>query len=460
MLKQLKLNENEAKILKNYVVKQADSYVSKGCIEIVATDEIKIVKGNPNKHTNEHIDEISKNISQFGLMVPILKNKNNELITGEGRYLALKELGCSYIASLTIENLSAEILRAYRIADNQLTRSTEFDYSVLNQEFKFLYDYKILGTDLGFSALQIDKIYNYQIESPKQTPSKEPEEVLELKDADIPERVKAGDLWRAGDSFILCANSLKTDSFKYLMQGELAKLVLTDSPYNVPVSGHICGNGKIKHQEFKMASGEMSDEEFEKNFVTPYMGNCIKYSQNGSLHYHFIDWRGLRIFLNVGYKLYSDLKNICVWAKSNGGGMGSLYRSQHEMVCVFKNGDAPHINNVELGKNGRNRTNVWEYPGIRANTPESLELLRLHPTVKPTALLYDILLDVTNQNDIVLDCFGGSGSTLIAAYRSRRRARIIEISPHYCDVILWRWEKESGKKAKFIKNIQEDQNEQ
>lgn len=190
------------------------------------------------------------------------------------------------------------------------------------------------------------------------------------------------------------------------------------------------------------------------------MENCIKYSQNGSLHYHFIDWRGLRIFLNVGYKLYSDLKNICVWSKSNGGGMGSLYRSQHEMVCVFKNGDAPHINNVELGKNGRNRTNVWEYPGIRANTPESLELLRLHPTVKPTALLYDILLDVTNQNDIVLDCFGGSGSTLIAAYRSRRRARIIEISPHYCDVILWRWEKESGKKAKFIKNIQEDQNEQ
>lgn len=263
MTQQLKLNDSETKILKNYVVKQADSYVSKGCIEIVALDDIKIVKGNPNKHTNEHLNEISKNISRFGLMVPVLKNKNNELITGEGRYLALRELRCGYIACLTIENLSAEILRAYRIADNQLTRSTEFDYSVLKQEFKFLYDYKILGTDLGFSALQIDKIYNYKIETPKQT-SKEPEEVLELKDDDIPARVKSGDLWRAGDSFILCANSLKLDSFKYLMQGELAKLVLTDSPYNVPVSGHICGNGKIKHQEFKMASGEMSDEEFEK----------------------------------------------------------------------------------------------------------------------------------------------------------------------------------------------------
>lgn len=458
-MNELYLNEKEVKILKNYVMKQSDNFVAKGSTEIIKLDDIKIIKGNPNKHSEEHIGEICKNISQFGLMVPILKNNENELMTGEGRYLALKKLGCSYIACLTVENLSPEILRAYRIADNQLTRSTEFDYSVLNKEFKFLYDYKILGTDLGFSALQIDKIYNYKIESPKQ-PQKEPDELLELKNDDIPKRVKLGDLWRAGDSFILCANSLKTESFKHLMQGEFAKLVVTDPPYNVPVSGHVCGNGKIKHQEFKMASGEMSDEEFEKDFVTPYMENCIKYSQNGSLHYHFIDWRGLRIFLNVGYKLYSDLKNICVWSKSNGGGMGSLYRSQHEMVCVFKNGDAPHTNNVELGKNGRNRTNVWEYPGIRANTPESLELLKLHPTVKPTALLYDILLDVTNPNDIVLDCFGGSGSTLIAAYRTRRRARIIEISPHYCDVILWRWEKESSKEVKFIKNIQEDQNEQ
>lgn len=457
-MNELYLNEKEVKILKNYVMKQSDGFVARGSSEIVKLDDIKIIKGNPNKHSEEHIEEICKNINQFGLMVPVLKNNENELMTGEGRYLALKKLGCSYIAYLTIENLKPEILRAYRLADNQLTRHTEFDFSILKQEFKFLFDYKILGTDLGFSALQIDKIYNYNIETPKQT-KREKEEILDMQD-NIPKRVKEGDLWRAGDSFILCANSLKLDSFKYLMQGELAKLVLTDAPYNVPISGHVCGQGKIQHKEFTMASGEMSDEEFEKNFVKPYMKNCIKYSQDGSLHYHFIDWRGLRIFLNIGHELYSDLKNICVWSKSNGGGMGSLYRSQHEMVCVFKNGDSPHTNNVELGKNGRNRTNVWEYPGIRANTPESLELLKLHPTVKPTALLYDILLDVTNPNDIVLDCFGGSGSTLIAAYRSRRRARIIEISPHYCDVILWRWEKESGKEAKFIKNIQEDQNEQ
>ena len=199
-------------------------------------------------------------------------------------------------------------------------------------------------------------------------------------------------------------------------------------------------------------------EEFEKNFVTPYMQNCIKNSIDGSLHYHFIDWRHLKTFLNVGQSLYNELKNICVWVKSNGGGMGSLYRSSHEMVCLFKHGTQPHINNIELGKHGRNRCNVWSYPGVRANTPETLELLKLHPTVKPVSLLYDILLDTSNVNDIVLDCFGGSGSTLIAATRCKRRARIIEISPHYCDIILWRWEQETGKKATLVKNMEEQVN--
>lgn len=272
--------------------------------------------------------------------------------------------------------------------------------------------------------------------------------------------MKSGDLWRASDHYIFCGDSLNSKSFETVMQGELAQIILTDAPYNVPISKHVCGLGKIKHPEFTMASGEMSEYEFENDFVTPYMRNCIEYSTNGSLHYHFIDWRGIRIFLNVGEKIYDELKNICIWSKSNGGGMGSLYRSQAEMICVFKRGTAAHINNIELGKNGRYRTNVWQYPGIRANTPQSLELLKLHPTVKPTALLHDVLLDASNINNIVLDCFGGSGSTLIAAERCKRRARIIEISPHYCDIILWRWEQETGKTAKFIKNIGENTNEQ
>ena len=456
----LKLNENDTKVLRHYLEASKSGYIGKGNIEIIPIESIQIIKGNPNKHSKEHTADIIRNITKDGLMIPILKNSKNQLITGEGRIISLKEMGCTHIACLTIENIPPETLRAYRIADNQLTRSTEFDPLSLKKEFEFLYNYKIFGTDLGFTALKVDQIYNYKIEAPKSKREKAEEEVCDWEQKNIPQRVKFGDLWRLGDSFLLCADSLNPRSFKAVMQWELAQMILTDSPYNVPVSGHVCGLGKIKHEEFAMASGEMTDEEFEKNFVNTYMQNCIQYSKDGSLHLHFIDWRGLRIFLNVGNKLYDELKNICVWSKTNGGGMGSLYRSRHEMVCVFKIGKAPHINNVELGKNGRNRTNVWEYPGVRANTPDSLELLKLHPTSKPVALLYDALLDASNINDIVLDCFGGSGSTLIAATRCKRRAKIIEISPHYCDIILWRWEKETGKKASFVKNIGENNNEQ
>lgn len=455
----IKLNETNSKVLKHYIQTTKEGSGEKENVEIVPIKEIHIIEGNPNKHTKEHISDMIKNLKQNGLMVPILKNTKNELITGEGRIIALKQMNCEYIACLTIENLSPEMLRAYRIADNQLTRSSMFDYSLLKNELTFLYDYKIFGTDLGFTPLKVDQIFNYKIEEQKTTQIKEtPKEQLDILSKDITQRVTSGDLWRMGDHFLFCGDSLKPESFSTVMQGELAQIVVTDAPYNVPISGHVCGLGKTKHDEFQMASGEMSNEEFENNFVTPYMKNCLKYSKAGSLHYHFIDWRGLRIFLNVGHNIYDELKNICVWSKTNGGGMGSLYRSQHEMVCVFKNGKEQHINNIELGKNGRYRTNIWEYPGIRANTPETLELLKLHPTVKPIALLHDILLDATNINDIVLDCFGGSGSTLIAATRCKRRARLIEISPHYCDIILWRWEKETNKTATLVRNIGGDKN--
>lgn len=452
----LNLNDIDKIVLKNYLEMSKSVYIGKRNAEIIPITEIKVVEGNPNKHTEEHLNVLCANIKQNGLMIPLLKNSKNQLITGEGRYRSLLKMGCSYVACLTIENLPPEVLRAYRIADNQLTRSTEFDYSTLKNEFKFLFDYKILGTDIGFTALQVDQIYNYKIEDKKQQKEKnDKSETCDWITENIPERVKFGELWRAGDNFILCANSLLPESFEIVMQGETAQIILTDPPYNVKISGHVCGLGKTQHEEFAMASGEMTDEEFENDFVTTYMQNCIKYSKDGSLHYHFVDWRHLRTFLNVGHRYYDELKNICVWSKSNGGGMGSMYRSAHEMICVFKHGKAPHINNIELGKNGRNRTNVWQFPGIRANTPKTLELLKLHPTVKSTALLYEVLLDASNINDIVLDCFGGSGSTLIAATRSKRRARIIEISPHYCDIILWRWEQETGKKATFIKNMEE-----
>lgn len=235
---------------------------------------------NPNKHTKEHLAEIIRSINLHGQMVPVLINSQKQLITGEGRYLASKQMKCRYIAALTIENLPPEALRAYRIADNQLTRTSQFDFTILQDEFKFLYDFKILGTDLGFSTIQVDKILNYQIveSTQKEKTKAAKEDMANWENKDIPKRVQYGELWRCGDSFVLCANSLDSASFEFLMQGEQAQVVVTDAPYNVPIAGHVCGLGKTKHEEFSMASGEMSPEEFKINFVTPYMQNCIKFA--------------------------------------------------------------------------------------------------------------------------------------------------------------------------------------
>lgn len=237
------------------------------------------------------------------------------------------------------------------------------------------------------------------------------------------------------------------------MQGETAQIVITDPPYNCKIMGFVC---KTKHKEFEMASGEMSDEQFAEFFNT-IIKNLLKFSEDGSLHYIFVDWRGINTLLTEGKKVYSELMNILVWNKMVGG-QGSHYRSQHELIPVFKK-KGKHQNHINMGKYGRYRTNVLDYPGIRATNPGSLELLKLHPTVKSVSLLHDLLLDASTKNNIVLDCFGGSGSTLLAAERCKRRARLIEIDPRYCDVIIWRWQKETGKTAKLIKNYSTDNNE-
>lgn len=222
----------------------------------------------------------------------------------------------------------------------------------------------------------------------------------------------------------------------------------------MPINGHVC---KTKHKEFEMASGDMTEEEFVE-FSEKFMQNLISFSRNGSLHYIFIDWRGIKTFLNVGTKSYSALKNICVWNKLVGG-VGSMYRSQHEFICVFKNGTKAHQNNIELGKNGRYRTNVWNHKGVSATNPKSLGLLKMHPTVKPVGLLQEILLDTSSIGDIILDPFGSSGSTLIACERAKRKARLIEISPHYCDLIIHRFEENFKQKAEFVRNILGKDNE-
>lgn len=247
---------------------------------------------------------------------------------------------------------------------------------------------------------------------------------------------------------LFCGDSTKEESYKILMQDELADVIFTDPPYNVKIQGNVSTKKNVS--EFAMASGEMSKQEFAK-FLRTAMALQAKYSRDGSIHFQCMDWRHMHEMLVAAKPIYNSLLNLLVWNKKTAG-MGSLWRSQHELIYAFKYGTCPHTNNVELGVHGRYRSNLWTYAGMHASNPQAKSLLKLHPTVKPTAMVMDALLDVSKPNDIVLDSFGGSGSTLVAAERTKRRARLIELETRYCNVILYRWEKMTGKKAVLLGN--------
>jgi DNA modification methylase len=325
--------------------------------------------------------------------------------------------------------------RAYIIADNRLAESADWDEELLALEFEGLLELDIDLTMTGFDVGEIDLIIGND-ETPQE------EEEVELPDPSDPVVTRAGDLWLCGHHRVLCGNALKQSDYKHLMEGTLADFIFTDPPYNVPIDGHVSGKGAIRHNEFAMASGEMSRDEFEA-FLEKVCCNLVQASRPGSLHFHCMDWRHLLELLHAGEKHFTEFKNLCVWNKSNAG-MGSLYRSRHELVLLFKNGTVPHINNVALGKYGRNRSNVWSYPGVNTFGKGRMAQLALHPTVKPVAMIADAILDCSNPGDLVLDPFLGSGSTLLAAERTGRKCHGMEIDPLYVDVVLRRFEAVTG----------------
>jgi DNA modification methylase len=249
---------------------------------------------------------------------------------------------------------------------------------------------------------------------------------------------RPGDLWLLGKHKLLCADAREVSSFETLMEGDRARVAFCDPPYNVPVDGHVCGLGLIKHRDFAMASGEMNRDEFIR-FLTTAFKNTARFSVDGAIHFVCMDWRHIDELMTASKSVYSEFKNLCVWNKDNGG-MGSFYRSKHELVFVFKVGTGPHVNTIELGRSGRYRTNVWDYAGINTLRAGRLADLALHPTVKPTALIIDAIKDCSRRGEIVLDPFGGAGTTLIAAEKSRRCARVMEVDAAYIDVSVRRWQ--------------------
>jgi DNA modification methylase len=380
--------------------------------------------------------------------VPVLVDAELNVIAGHGRILAASSLGMTQLPTVCLDHLTSAQIRAFMIADNRLTENAAWDDHLLAEQLR---DLSLSGLDFdievtGFEIGEID----LRIASLEDTPAGD-----ETDRADVLPEVAAGpavsnlgDLWLLGRHRVLCGNALDRDALAALMGEERASMVFTDPPYNVRIDGHASGLGTIHHRPFPMASGELDKAEFT-GFLGQALRNLAAFSGDGSLHFVCMDWRHIEELLTAGRDAYSELKNLCVWVKNNGG-MGSLYRSQHEFIFVFKHGRNRHRNNVQLGQFGRNRSNVWQYPGANslARRSEEGNLLALHPTVKPVAMLADAILDCSARGEIVLDGFLGSGTTVIAAERTGRRCRGLELDPGYVDTAIRRWQAFTGDKAR------------
>lgn len=386
---------------------------------------------NARTHSKAQIEQIAASIREFGFNNPVLVDEDFGIIAGHGRVEAAKLLGWTEVPVLELRHLNDAQKRAYILADNKLAEKAGWDSDLLALELG-----ELAGMDLGFDLTltgfemgEIDFLLEGASGAEQEEPPPEP--------STGPTVTQSGDIWQIGDHRLICGDATDAGMFEQLMAGKKAQLVFTDPPYNVPIDGHVSGLGKVQHREFAMATGEMSEDEFQA-FLTNVFGHLAASSADGAIHFICMDWRHMRETLTAGYAAYAELKNLCVWTKTNGG-MGSLYRSQHELVFVFKSGKAAHINNVSLGRHGRNRTNVWAYAGVNTFRAGRDEELAMHPTVKPLELVSDAILDCSDRGQIVLDAFAGSGTTLLAAAKTGRIGYGIELDPAYCDVILKRF---------------------
>ncbi|MGN6690547.1 MAG: site-specific DNA-methyltransferase [Sphingopyxis sp.] len=401
--------------------------------------DLRVNPANARKHSKKQVEKIAASIRSFGFNVPLLTDGESQLVAGHGRLAAARHIGLVEVPTIAIAGLTEAQLRAFAIADNRIAELSTWDEAILASELEELLslgaglDFEIVDT--GFEIGAIDRIVSQAKEA--ETECDEP-----LSPEAVPAITRPGDLWQCGRHLIFCGDARDADGYRILLGAERAAVTITDPPFNVPINGHVSGLGKNRHHEFVMASGEMSDEAFEA-FLAATCHQIRAFSQDGALVYMFMDWRSIAMLVTVGERVLDELKALCVWNKGSGG-MGSLYRSQHELIAVFKSGTAPHINNVELGRHGRNRTNVWDHKGMASFGAGRDEALKMHSTVKPVQLIADAIMDCTKPGDIVLDMFGGSGTTMLSAERSGRTARLIELDPLYVDVTLDRFARKTG----------------
>jgi DNA modification methylase len=416
-------------------------------IEYRSVVELRPQKNNARTHSQKQIRQIANSIDTFGFTNPVLTDDQGSIIAGHGRVEAAMLLDMSEVPCIRLSTMSKEQIRAYVLADNKLALNAGWDEEILACELDGLLQIKELEFDIGVTGFSFGEIDSL-IEGVAPQEDNDPEDDLISDELNILVRCKPGDLFQLGPHRLLCADALDRSNLNILMAGEKARMVFTDPPYNVPIDGHVGGSGRTKHREFAMASGEMTVDQFT-SFLKSAFQNLVGHTIDGSIHFICMDWRHMSEILAASSGVYAELKNLIAWVKDNGG-MGTFYRSRHELIFAFKSGAAPHINTFELGQGGRYRTNVWQYRGVNTLKAGRMDELALHPTVKPVQMIADAIKDVSGRGDIVLDVFGGSGSTLIAAHKTSRRGYLIELDPIYCDRIIHRWQAYACDEAELI----------
>lgn len=417
--------------------------MSKLEIKYISLEEVRPYAGNARTHSKKQIRQIADSIERFGFVNPIIVSSDHEVIAGHGRLAAAKLLGIASVPIVVLASMTEAERRAYVIADNKLAELAGWDRDTLAIELQFLQDAEFEDIEVtGFSLGEIDLILDEASEKGPLEPGPE-DDIPAISTQNVVSR--QGDLWVLGTHRLLCGDARAPSDYQRLLEDKSADVVITDPPFNVPIDGHVSGLGKVKHKEFAMASGEMSAREFTA-FLSSFLACARACSKDGAILFVFMDWRHLTELSEAGRENELTLKNLVVWSKDNAG-MGSFYRSKHELCFVFKNGDASHTNTFELGQHGRYRTNIWEYAGVNTFRTGRLDELGMHPTVKPVAMIAEAIRDVTRRAEIVLDPFAGSGTTIIAAEKTGRHARAIEYDAGYCDVIVRRWQRYTGKAA-------------
>ena len=410
-------------------------------VSVLPISQLHPDPSNAREHPKRQVQQLANSIQSFGFNCPVLIDGQRHVIAGHGRLLAAQVLGWQDVPTICLEHLSPEQAKAYRIADNRLTDISIWNDRLLAEQLQELFsvDLDFDLTAIGFELPEID----LRIQS-LGDPAEEDAPFECLSPTHV---TRLGDVWQLGPHRLACGSALEPAVYEMLMEGLRASLVFTDPPYNVPISGHVIGNGRYQHPEFAMASGEMSPAQFT-SFLKSALSNLTGACAPGALLYICMDWRHMGELGSAATDLTLELKNLCVWDKGTGG-MGSFYRSQHELVFVYRHGAEASINNIQLGRFGRNRTNVWNYPGANSFARQGAEgsLLAMHPTVKPLALVSDVLLDASLRGQVVLDPFLGSGTTLLAAERTGRVARGIELDPTYVDLAIRRWQRLTGEYA-------------